>query len=135
MVHSWATNVEDPTEQPRWGKIGKQKIEDAGELCPERMETVDDEILSMALTIVDKAHSDGKPFFLGLNPTRVHVVTHLSPTYEGMPAPENGCSIEEAAMAQLDDIVGSVMHKIKDMGLDDDTIVAFSTDNGTENWT
>ena len=45
MVHSWATDVDDPTVQPRWGKIGKQKIEDAGELCPKRMETVDDEIL------------------------------------------------------------------------------------------
>ena len=68
MVHTWATTVDDPTSQPRWGKIGKQKIEDAGELCPQRMETVDDEILSNALKFVDKAHSDGKPFFLWLNP-------------------------------------------------------------------
>jgi arylsulfatase A-like enzyme len=44
MVHSWATTVDDPTDQPRWGKVGKQKIEDAGELCPKRMETIDDEI-------------------------------------------------------------------------------------------
>jgi arylsulfatase A-like enzyme len=135
MVHSWATNVDDPTEQPRWGKVGKQKIEDAGELCPQRMETVDDEILSKALTFVDKAHNDGQPFFLWLNPTRVHVLTHLSPKYEAMRTPENGWSIEEAAMAQLDDIVGDVMKKLKDMGLDDNTIVVFSTDNGTENWT
>src|SRR5690242_3904685 len=49
MVHSWATNVDDPTVMPRWGKVGKQKIEDAGELCPKRMETVDDEILDLAL--------------------------------------------------------------------------------------
>jgi len=135
MVHSWATNVDDPTEQPRWGKIGKQRIEDAGELCPQRMETVDDEILSKALTFVDKAHSDGKPFFLWLNPTRVHVVTHLSPKYQALRTPENGWSIEEAAMAQLDDIVGSVMQKVKDLGLDGDTMIVFSTDNGTENFT
>ena len=65
MVHCWATDVDDPTEQPRWGKIGKQKIEDAGPLCPDRMETVDDEILSDALKFVDKARKDGKPFFSG----------------------------------------------------------------------
>ena len=135
MLHTWATNVDDPTEQPRWGKVGKQKIEDAGELCPLRMETVDDEILSKALAFVDKAHSDGKPFFLWLNPTRMHVVTHLSPKYEALRTPENGWSIEEAGMAQLDDIVGSVMQKVKDMGLDGDTIIVFSTDNGTENFT
>src|SRR5580658_5580877 len=135
MLHTWATDVDDPTVQPRWGKIGKQKIEDAGTLCPNRMETVDDEILSKALAFVDKAHSDGKPFFLWLNPTRMHVVTHLSPKYEALRTPENGWSIEEAGMAQLDDIVGSVMQKVKDMGLDGDTIIVFSTDNGTENFT
>jgi arylsulfatase A-like enzyme len=135
MVHSYATDVDDPTVQPRWGKIGKQKITDEGELCPTRMETVDDEILAKSIAFLDKAKSDNKPFFLWLNPTRVHVVTHLSPKYEAMRTPENGWSIEEAAMAQLDDIVGSVMQKIKEMGLDDNTIIAFSTDNGTENFT
>ena len=68
--------------QPRWGKIGKQKIEDAGTLYPKRMETVDDEILDNALKFVDKARTDNKPFFLWLNPTRMHVVTHLSEKYE-----------------------------------------------------
>jgi len=135
MLHCWATDKDDPTEEPRWGKIGKQKIEDAGQLCPERMETVDDEILDKALKFVDKARKDGKPFFLWLNPTRMHVVTHLSPKYEKMRNSENGWSIEEAGMAQLDDIVGSVMTYLKDNGLDENTIIAFSTDNGTENFT
>jgi len=135
MVHSWATDVDDPTEQPRWGKIGKQRIEDAGPMCPDRMETVDDEILGDALKFLDKARNDGKPFFLWLNPTRMHVVTHLSEKYQKMRTPENGWSIEEAGMAQLDDIVGSVMKYVKDNGLDDDTIIAFSTDNGAENFT
>jgi arylsulfatase A-like enzyme len=134
MVHSWATNVDDPTVQPRWGKIGKQKIQDDGELCPKRMETIDDEILANAMTFLDKAKSDGKPFFLWLNPTRMHVVTHLSPKYEALRTPENGWSIEEAGMAQLDDIVGATMQKLKDMGVDDNTIVVFTTDNGTENF-
>jgi arylsulfatase len=135
IVHSYATNVDDPTVQPRWGKIGKQRIEDDGELCPKRMETVDDEILANALKFLDKARADRKPFFLWLNPTRMHVVTHLSPKYEAMRNSENGWSIEEAGMAQLDDIVGSVMKYLKDNGLDQNTIVGFTTDNGTENFT
>jgi arylsulfatase A-like enzyme len=135
MVHSWATDTDDSTEQPRWGKIGKQKIEDAGQLCPDRMKTVDDEILDKALKFTDKARADGKPFFLWLNPTRMHVVTHLSDKYESMRNSENNWSIEEAGMAQLDDIVGAVMKYVKDNGLDDNTIIAFSTDNGAENFT
>jgi len=135
MVHSWATNVDDATVQPRWGKIGKQRIEDAGELCPKRMETVDDEILDNALKFVDKARKDGKPFFLWLNTTRMHVLTHLSPKYEALRNPKNNWSIQEAGMAQLDDIVGAVMKYVKDNGLDRDTIVGFTTDNGAENFT
>jgi arylsulfatase A-like enzyme len=135
MVHSYATNVDDPTVQPRWGKIGKQRIEDDGELCPKRMETVDDEILANALKFLDKAREDRKPFFLWLNPTRMHVVTHLSPKYQGMRNSENGWSEQEAGMAQLDDIVGSVMKYLKDNGLDQNTIIGFTTDNGTENFT
>ena len=135
MVHSWATTADDATVQPRWGKIGKQKIEDAGELCPKRMETVDDEILANSLKFLDKARQDGKPFFLWLNPTRMHVVTHLSEKYEKMRTSENGWSIEEAGMAQLDDIVGSVMKYLKDNNLENNTILAFSTDNGAENFT
>ena len=104
-------------------------------LPPKRMETVDDEILDHALKFVDKAKADGKPFFLWLNPTRMHVVTHLSEKYEKMRTSENGWSMHEAGMAQLDDIVGSVMKKLADLGVDDDTIVMFTTDNGTENFT
>jgi arylsulfatase len=135
MVHSWATDKDDATVEPRWGKIGKQKIQDDGPLCPERMKTIDDDILANALKFVDKARADNKPFFLWLNPTRMHVVTHLSDKYEKMRTPENGWSLEEAGMAQLDDIVGSVMKYLKDNGLEDNTIIAFSTDNGAENFT
>ena len=135
MVHSWATDVDDPTEMPRWGKIGKQKIEDAGTLYPERMKTVDNEIRDLALNFMEKAKKDGKPFFVWLNPTRMHIVTHLSDKYEKMRNSENGWSEEEAGMAQLDDDVGIVMQKLKDMGVDDNTIVVFTTDNGTEVFT
>jgi arylsulfatase len=135
MVHSWATDKDDPTEMPRWGKIGKQRIEDAGTLYPKRMETVDDEILAATLKFIDKAKADGKPFFVWLNPTRMHIVTHLSPKYEALRNSNNGWTIQEAGMAQIDDIVGDVMKKLKDLGVDDNTIVIFTTDNGTETFT
>lgn len=135
MVHSWATTTDDPTEMPRWGKVGKQKIEDAGPLYPKRMETVDDEIRDFSLKFIDKAKADGKPFFVWLNPTRMHIVTHLSPKYEALRTAENGWSEEEAGMAQLDDDIGIVMNKLKDIGEDDNTIVVFTTDNGTELFT
>ena len=135
MVTCQASDKNDSTVQPRWGAIGKQTIKDEGTLYPERMKTVDDEILARALGFVDKAKKDGKPFFLWLNPTRMHVVTHLSEKYEKLRTSENGWSEEEAGMAQLDDVVGAVMKKLEDSGLDDNTIVMFTTDNGTENFT
>jgi len=135
MIHSWATDKDDATVDPRWGKVGKQRIEDAGTLYPDRMETVDDEILDHAMKFIDKATVDKKPFFLWLNPTRMHVVTHLSDKYQKMRTPENGWSVSEAGMAQLDDIVGSVLKKLKDTGLEQNTIVVFTTDNGAENFT
>jgi arylsulfatase len=135
MVHSWASDTDDATEMPRWGRVGKQKIEDAGTLYPKRMETVDEEIRDHAFKFVDKARADNKPFFLWLNPTRMHIVTHLSEKYQQMRNSKNGWSIQEAGMAQIDDIVGDVMKKLKELGVDDNTIVVFTTDNGTETFT
>lgn len=141
LLHTWATNTDDPTVDPRWGKVGKQKIEDEGPLPPHpvqgikyNMETVDEVILDHTLQFIDKSKADGKPFFIWLNPTRMHVFTHLSPKYEAMRTAENGWTVEEAGMAQLDDIVGGVMQKLKDSGLEDNTIVVFTTDNGAENF-
>jgi len=142
MLHSWATDTDDATEMPRWGKIGKQKIQDEGPLPPHpmagikyNMETVDDTIRDLSIAFMDKAKKDGKPFFVWMNPTRMHVTTHLSPKYEAMMNSENGWSIEEAGMAQMDDDIGLVMQHLKDMGVDDNTIVMFTTDNGTETFT
>src|SRR5207247_9230005 len=135
MVHSWATDKDDTTADPRWGKIGKQKIEDAGTLYPERMKTVDNEILDLALKFVDKARADNKPFFLWLNPTRMPIVTHLADKYAKMRNAENGWSEEEAGMAPLDEDIGIVIQYLKTNGLDENTIVVFTTDNGTELFT
>jgi arylsulfatase A-like enzyme len=142
LLHTWATDKDDLTVDPRWGKVGKQKIVDEGPLPPHptkgikyNMETVDDHILKLSTEFMEKAQKDGKPFFVWLNPTRMHVFTYLSPKYEAMRNPENGWSIQEAGMAQFDDIVGSVMKKLKEMGVADNTIVVVTTDNGTETFT
>jgi len=134
MVHSWATDRDDPTVQPRWGKVGKQKIKDAGPLPPKRMETVDDEILKHTLSFMEQAKKDGKPFFVWLNPTRMHIFTFLSPKYKALEGKDN-YGLEEAGMAQFDDIVGAVMKKLEAMGVAKNTIIAVTTDNGTEVFT
>jgi arylsulfatase len=135
MLHCFASDKDDTTVQPRWGKVGKQKIDDAGTLYPKRMETVDEEILDHVFKFIDKAKAENKPFFIWHNPTRMHVVTHVSEKYQKMRTPENGWSIYEAGMAQLDDVVGAIMKKLKDDKLDDNTIIVFTTDNGAENFT
>jgi arylsulfatase A-like enzyme len=142
MVHSWATNTDDQTEMPRWGKIGKQKIEDAGPLPPHpmagikyNMETVDWDFINASTTFMDKAIEAKKPFFCWVNPTRMHVVTHLSPKYEAMRNSKNGWTESEAGMAELDDEVGAIMKYLKDKGIDNNTIVIFTSDNGTEQFT
>lgn len=135
LLHTWATDKDDATIDKRWGKVGRQKIEDAGTLYPERMKTIDDEILQHTFKFIDKAKSENKPFFVWHNPTRMHVVTHLADKYEKLRTPQNGWGVYEAGMAQLDDIVGAVFKKLKETGLDDNTIVVFTTDNGAENFT
>jgi arylsulfatase A-like enzyme len=142
IVHCLASDEDDPAEDPRWGRIGKQKIVDEGPLPPHpvagikyNMETIDEVIRDKAMEFIDKAVTAGKPFFVWLNPTRMHVFTRLSEQYQKRRTAENGWTIYEAGMSQLDDIVGSAMQHLRDKGLDNDTIVVFSTDNGAENFT
>ena len=100
IVHSLATNTDDPTVDPRWGKLGKQEIEDEGSLPPHpmagikyNMETVDEVIRDKALQFIDKANANNKPFFVWLNPTRMHWQTHLSDKYEKMRTPTNSWTV------------------------------------------
>jgi arylsulfatase A-like enzyme len=139
VLHTFATDKDDPTVDPRWGKVGKQKIIDMGPLPPHptkgielNMETVDDVILDHAVNFMNKARKENKPFFVWLNPTRMHVFTHLAPKYEALRNSQNGWSLQEAGMAQFDDIIGGVMKQLDAMGIADNTIVVVSTDNGTE---
>jgi arylsulfatase A-like enzyme len=139
VVSCTATNTDDPTVQPRWGKVGKQKITDEGPLPPHpvpgvklNMETVDSVILEHTINFMKKAQQENKPFFIWMNPTRMHVFTHLAAKYEDLRNPENMWTIEEAGMAQFDDIIGDVMKQLDAMGIANNTIIVITTDNGAE---
>jgi arylsulfatase A-like enzyme len=128
VMHCFATDKDDPTVDPRFGKVGKQKCEDTGPLTRKRMETVDEEITKGALDFMDKARKDGKPFFVWWNSTRMHVFTHLKPSSVG----KTGLGIYPDGMVEHDGMVGELLKKLDDLGIADDTIVMYSTDNGAE---
>ncbi|MBN9510397.1 MAG: arylsulfatase [Alphaproteobacteria bacterium] len=152
LVHSWATDADDPTEQPRWGRVGKQRIVDEGPLAPfpnmegvqnwqkgreakYNMETFDEVLVTHSRRFMDDAKQAGKPFFLWHNTTRMHVFTYLSPKYQAMMNSESNYNVEEAGMAQLDDSVGALLQHLEEIGEAENTIVIFTTDNGAEVFT
>nr|WP_086494118.1 arylsulfatase [Novosphingobium panipatense] len=123
-----ATDVDDPTEDPRFGKIGKQTIEDTGALTKKRMETIDDETSAAAIGFMKRQNEAGKPFFCWFNTTRMHLRTHVRSEHRGRY--EHGDSEYIDGMMEHDDTVGSVLGALDEMGITDDTIVVYSTDNG-----
>ena len=142
ILHTWATDTDDDTIEPRWGKIGKQKIVDDGPLPPHpiegvkyNMETFDEVVTQNAIDFMKKAKEDGKPFFIWQNPTRMHIWTHLSEKYKALMNSDTNYGLEEAGMAQLDDNIGVLMKALDDLGLAENTIVVFTTDNGAEVFT
>jgi len=152
LIHTYATDTDDPTEQPRWGKIGKQRIVDEGPLAPfpdmknmqnwqvgrpakYDMETFDDVLVKASEAFMDKAKKDGKPFFIWHNTTRMHVFTYLPPKYQAMMNATSNYNVEEAGMAQMDDAIGELLKHLDDIGEADNTIVIFTTDNGAEVFT
>ena len=126
VLHSWATDQDDPTEQPRWGRVGKQKIEDTGPLTKKRMETVDEEITEGALGFIDKAHKADKPFFLWYNTTAMHFRTHCAEKHVG----KSGQGPYNDVMVAHDENIGIMLNKLDELGIAGDTIVMYSTDNG-----
>jgi len=128
VLHSWASDVDDPTVDERFGPIGKQIIEDTGPLTKKRMETIDDEITAGALDYMERQVAGGNPFFLWYNPTRMHIFTHLKPESEGV----TGLGVFADGMVEHDGHVGQVLDKIDELGIADTTIVIYMTDNGAE---
>jgi len=131
VLHSFATDVDDPTVDGRFGRVGKQKIEDTGHLTKKRMETVDEEITKGALGFIEKNAKAGKPFLCWWNSTRMHIFTHLKPASVG----KTGLGIYADGMVEHDGMVGQLLDKLKELGIEDNTIVMYSTDNGAEAFT
>ncbi|ANL69875.1 sulfatase protein (plasmid) [Rhizobium phaseoli] len=128
VLHSFATDEDDPTEDPRFGRVGKQKIEDTGALTNKRQETVDEEFLAAAMGFIDKSAKAGKPFFCWFNSTRMHIYTHLKPESQG----KTGLGIEADGMVEHDGMVGQLLNQLDELGIADNTIVVWTTDNGAE---
>jgi arylsulfatase A-like enzyme len=137
IVDTRATEVDDPTEHPRWGRVGKQTIADGGPLPPHpdmddsatvNMEDVDPELVRRSLDFIDRSVQAATPFFLWHNSTRCHVWTHLAPKWQG----KSGFGLYADAMMELDWEVGQILDKLDELGIADNTIVLFTSDNGAE---
>jgi arylsulfatase len=123
-----ATDKNDTTEDPSFGKVGKQVIENTGPLNTKRMETVDEEFVAAALDFMERKTKEGKPWFCYMNTTRMHVWTHLKPSSIG----KTGLGLYPDGMVELDGYVGQLLDKLDKLGVADNTIVVFTTDNGAE---
>jgi arylsulfatase len=123
-----ASDVDDPTEDERFGRVGRQAITDTGPLSRKRMETIEDDLLARSLDFIDRAHQAGKPFLLWHNSTRMHVWTHLSDRWRD----KTGLGVYADGMQELDWVVGELLAKLDDLGIADNTIVVFASDNGAE---
>ncbi len=134
VLRTKATNVDDPTVDPKFGKVGKQTIEDTGPLTRKRMETIDQEVTDETLKYLDKVGKGDKPFFVWFNSTAIHIWSHPPKKYIQMAVDEGRAETDvvRAKMLEHDQQVGSILQKIKDLGIEENTIVIYSTDNGNE---
>ena len=128
VIHSFATDVDDPAVDPRWGRVGKQKIEDTGPLTRKRMETIDDDIADRAAHFIETQAKADKPFFVWVNFTHMHFRTHPKPSSVGQAG--RWQDVYHDVMIDHDKNVGTVLQKLDELGLANDTIVFYSTDNG-----
>jgi arylsulfatase A-like enzyme len=128
VLHTWARAKDDQREDPRFGRIGKQRITDTGPLTKKRMETVDEEFLDAAVDFISRAHKRKQPFFVWWNATRMHIFTHLKRRSEG----KTGLGVYPDGMVEHDGHVGQFLDLLDKLGIADDTIVIYSTDNGAE---
>jgi len=128
VIHSHASDVDDPTEDGRYGRVGMQRIEDTGPLTRKRMETIDDDVVERAAGFIRDQHAAGTPFFVWVNTTHMHFRTHPKPESVGQSG--RWQSPYHDAMIDHDRNVGTVLDVIDELGIAEDTIVIYSTDNG-----
>lgn len=128
VIKSWATDTDDPTEVPRWGKVGKQRIEDTGPLTKKRMETCDDDFVTHAIDFIKRQNAAGKPWFVWLNTTHMHLFTHTKPESKGQAG--RWQSRYHDTMIDHDKNVGQMLDLLDELGIAENTFVQYSTDNG-----
>jgi len=124
-----ASDRDDPTDQPRWGKVGKQTIEDTGPLTKKRMETVDDETSAAAIDFIQRQARANTPFFCWFNSTRMHFRTHVREANRDKPGLTSRTEYADG-MIEHDAVVGTILKTVDDLGIGNDTIVIYTTDNG-----
>jgi arylsulfatase len=124
-----ATDRDDATiTDARFGKIGKQTIEDSGPLTKKRMETIDDETSAAAIDFMKRMHTANKPFFCWFNATRMHMRTHVRAEHRGRY--KHGDSEYVDGMIEHDETIGTILKALDDMGIANNTLVVYSSDNG-----
>ncbi len=128
VIHSYATSEDDPTVDGRYGRVGKQRIEDTGPLTRKRMETIDDDTVAAARDFISRQHDAGTPFFVWMNTTHMHFRTHTKPVSLGQAG--RWQSPYHDTMIDHDKHVGQLLDQLDELGIADDTIVVYSTDNG-----
>jgi len=134
VLHTWATNKDDATTDPKFGRVGKQKIEDTGPLTRKRMETFDGEVVDKTLDWLDRVGNGDKPFFCWFNTTAIHIHSH-SPKKWIQKAVDEGRAEQDVVRAKMlehDEQVGQLLDKLRELGIEENTIVIYSTDNGNE---
>lgn len=133
VLRTKATDVDDPTVDPRFGRVGKQTIVDTGQLTRERMKTMDQEFIKASLDFMQRSTNDEKPFFVWLNPCRMHMYTRLSDESRYLAAPyTTEHDFYGSGLIEHDQQIGDLLDSMEEMGILDNTIVIYSTDNGPE---
>jgi arylsulfatase len=128
VIDCRATDVDDATVDPRFGKVGKQTVKDTGPLTKKRMETCDDDFAARSVDFIKRQNAAGKPFFVWVNFTHMHFRTHVKPESVGQSGQFQ--SEYHDAMIDHDKNVGEVLKALDDLGIADNTLVMYSTDNG-----
>jgi arylsulfatase A-like enzyme len=124
-----ASDRDDPTVDPRFGKIGKQTIEDTGPLTRKRMETIDDETSAAAIDFIQRQARANQPFFCWFNSTRMHFRTHVRAEHRSAPGLTARTEYADG-MVEHDATVGTILKALDDLGIANDTFVIYTTDNG-----
>jgi arylsulfatase A-like enzyme len=128
VLRCTATDKDDATVDPQFGRVGKQKIENTGALGTKRMETIDEEFLAAAKDFIQRQHKAGKPWFCYFNTTRMHVFTHLKKESQG----KTGLGVYPDGMVETDGHVGELLNLLDELKVADNTVVVYTTDNGAE---